>query len=752
MRKRELLLEKGLAIDTGTETGYLQALEQAGSPVHACEPDVAKEKTAHRGSKKVLLLEGLECANCAAKIEAHARGISGVSNAAIDFVAKKLTIEVADKREFKRILDEITAIVNKFEPDVKVILAADSPKAGISEDEIRASRRREITRFLLGGALFVAGLGLKAPAPLELGIFLVSYIIAGGKVFANAVKRITRGDLFNEYFLMSVATIGAFCIGEYAEGVAVMLFYLLGEVFENMAVDRSRKSIGALMDIRPDYANLITGDGLKKVAPETVKIGEIIVVKPGEKVPLDGKVIEGTALVDTAALTGESVPREVKPGSEVLSGFINKSGVLTVEVTKEFGESTVAKILDLVENAGSKKAPTEKFIAKFARYYTPAVVFGALALAVIPPLVIPGGAFSDWLYRALVFLVVSCPCALVLSIPLGFIGGIGCAAKQGILVKGGNYLEALNHVETVVFDKTGTLTKGVFKVTEINPENGFTGKELAEYTAYAECYSNHPIALSIISAYTGEIDKSRIAGYQEVAGEGIKAIVDGKEVLAGNARLMVSEKIKYNDVDALGTVVHVAVDKEYAGHIVIADEVREDSASAIKELKALGVGKTVMLTGDVKAVAEKIGNELGIDEVYSQLLPAEKVEKIEALEGKKSRKGKIVFVGDGINDAPVLARADIGIAMGGLGADAAIEAADVVIMTDEPAKIASAIKIARRTRKIVTQNIIFALGIKTVFLILGALGVASMWEAVFGDVGVTIIAVLNATRLLNGRS
>ncbi|MDD4690325.1 MAG: heavy metal translocating P-type ATPase, partial [Eubacteriales bacterium] len=568
-------------------------------------------------------------------------------------------------------------------------------------------------------------------------------------VVLSAIKRIARGDVFSEHFLMSVATIGAFCVGEYAEGVAVMLFYLLGELFEDMAVDHSRKSISALMDIRPDYANIKVGDDLEKVSPDEVSIGDIIVVKPGEKIPLDGKVIEGTSMVDTAALTGESVPRELEPGSVALSGFINKNGVLTIEVTKEFGESTVSKVLDLVQNAGSKKAQTEKFITKFARYYTPVVVFGALALAVIPPLVIPGATFSDWIYRALVFLVVSCPCALVLSIPIGFIGGIGGASKRGILVKGGNYLEALNNVEAVVFDKTGTLTKGVFKVTATNPQNDYTDKELLEYAAYAESYSNHPIALSIISAYNTEIDKNRIENYQEVAGHGIKVNINGKEVLAGNTRLMSSENINYNDVDILGTVVHVAIDKKYAGSIVISDEVKEDSANAIKELKALGVRKTVMLTGDLKVVADKIGNKLGLDEVYSELLPADKVEKIEFLEAQKSHKGKIVFVGDGINDAPVLARADIGMAMGGLGSDAAIEAADVVIMTDEPSKIASAIKIAKRTRSIVIQNIVFALGVKAVFLVLGALGVASMWEAVFGDMGVAIIAVLNAMRAMN---
>jgi Cd2+/Zn2+-exporting ATPase len=747
-------MNKTLTLEIESTEEYANVLEQIKSIVHRHEPVVAvKERTDSKGVKKILILEDLDCANCAAKIETQIKGIQGVNDATVDFVSKKLEIKASDKKDLNRILGEITAIVKKIEPVVKVTFEENSSKVEIKEnddeDEDGDDRKKEIIKLVIGGALFAVGLIFKFQNWLELTIFLISYIVVGGKVVLSAIKRIARGDVFSEHFLMSVATIGAFFVGEYPEGVAVMLFYLLGEMFEDMAVDHSRKSISALMDIRPDYANLKVGDELKKVSPDEVNIGDIIVVKPGEKFPLDGKVIEGTSMVDTAALTGESVPRELEPGSDALSGFINKNGVLTIEVTKEFGESTVSKVLDLVQNAGSKKAPTEKFITKFARYYTPVVVFGALALAVIPPLVIPGATFSDWIYRGLVFLVVSCPCALILSIPLGFIGGIGGASKRGILVKGGNYLEALNNVEAVVFDKTGTLTKGVFKVTETNPQNGYTDKELIEYAAYAESYSSHPIALSIISAYNSEIDKNRIENYQEIAGHGIKVNINGKEVLAGNTRLMTSENIEYNDVDTLGTVIHVAIDRTYAGSIVISDEVKEDSATAIKELKALGVGKTVMLTGDLKVVADKIGKKLGLDEVYSELLPADKVEKIESLEAKKSHKGKIVFVGDGINDAPVLARADIGMAMGGLGSDAAIEAADVVIMTDEPSKIVSGIKIAKRTRGIVSQNIVFALGVKAVFLVLGALGVASMWEAVFGDMGVAIIAVLNAMRALN---
>ncbi len=612
--------------------------------------------------------------------------------------------------------------------------------------------KKQITRLIIGGALFAVGIIFDFQSWLELTIFIISYIIVGGEVVLRAIKGIVRGQVFSEHFLMSVATIGAFFVGEYPEGVAVMLFYLLGELFQDMAVGRSRKSISSLMNIRPDYANLKAGDELKKVSPEDVNVGDIIVIKPGEKVPLDGKVIEGISMVDTSALTGESLPRELEPGKTALSGFINKNGVLTVEVTKDYGESTVSRILDLVQNAGSRKAPTEQFITKFARYYTPIVVFGALALAIIPPLIIQGATFSEWIYRALLFLVISCPCALVISIPLGFFGGIGGASKRGILVKGSNYLEALNNVETIVFDKTGTLTKGVFKVTGINPQPGYRGEELIEYAAYAEGYSNHPIALSIISAYKEEIDKDRIENYQEIAGHGIKVDVNGKEVLAGNSRLMYSENIEYKDVETLGTVVHVAINREYAGNIVISDEVKEDSAHAIEELNSLGIRKTVMLTGDLKSVGDTIGKQLGLDEVYSELLPADKVDKLESLDNQKSSKGKLVFVGDGINDAPVLARADIGIAMGGLGSDAAIEAADIVIMTDEPSKIATAIKIAKRTRMIVYQNIAFALGAKAIFLVLGAFGVATMWEAVFADVGVAILAIFNAMRVMNTQS
>ncbi|MCC9295608.1 cadmium-translocating P-type ATPase [Clostridium sp. WLY-B-L2] len=702
--------------------------------------------------KKEFLLQGLNCVICAGKIENKIKKIKGIKSASINFISKKLVLEIED--EETKIINQVTKIVKDIEPEIRVIESY-STKKGIENENNNdddEDRKRVIIKLVIGGTLFVVGMIFELPNWLELTIFLISYIIVGRNVVLQAAKEISKGRVFTEHFLMSVATVGAFCVGQYPEGVAVMLFYMLGELLEDMAVDRSRKSVSELMNIRPDYANLKVGGKLKKVLPEEIGVGEIIVVKPGEKIPLDGKVIEGISMVNTSALTGESVPFELEPGKDALSGFINENGVLTVEVSKKYEESTIAKILDLVQNASSKKAPTEKFITKFARYYTPIVVFGALALAIIPPLVIPGATFSDYIYRALIFLVVSCPCALIISIPLGFVSGMGGASKRGILVKGGNYLQALNNVEAVVFDKTGTLTKGIFKVTGTNPQNDYSSEELIESAAYAESYSNHPIALSIVSAYNKEIDKNRIENYQEIAGQGIKVNINNREILIGNTKFMANQNIKYNDVDTIDTVVHVAINRKYAGNIVIADEVKEDSLNAIKDLKSLGVKKEIMLTGDLKAVGNKIGRQLGLDKVYSELLPADKVDKIESLEMKKSPKGKIVFVGDGINDAPVLAGADIGIAMGGLGSDAAIEAADIVIMTDEPSKVASAIRIARRTQGIVYQNVVFALGIKAIFLVLGALGIASMWEAVFGDMGVALIAIFNSIRAINTKN
>ena len=608
---------------------------------------------------------------------------------------------------------------------------------------------KRLWRIIIGAAVLATAVLLSLNNEwLQIALFIISYIIVGGDVVKRAVKNIFKGQVFDENFLMSIATIGAFFIGEYPEGVAVMLFYQVGELFQSYAVGKSRKSIASLMDIRPDYANVKKGDELVKVDPDEVQIGDIIVIKAGEKIPLDGKVIEGSSMIDTSALTGESVPREVEVGSDILSGCININGVITAEVTKEFGESTVSKILDLVENASSKKSNSEQFITKFARYYTPVVVIIAVFLAIIPPLVIDGATFSDWIYRALAFLVVSCPCALVISIPLSFFGGIGGASKKGVLVKGSNYLEALAETEIVVFDKTGTLTKGVFNVQEIHPE-GVSKEELLELTAHAESYSNHPISFSLRRAYSKEIDNGRISDVEEISGHGVIATVDGKKVRVGNIKLMKMMDIPYFKGELIGTIVHVAVNNKYIGYIVIADEVKEDSAQAIKELKAANIKQTVMLTGDNKSIGSKVAKELGLDKVYAELLPADKVEKLEELFSQKSKKGKLAFVGDGINDAPVLARADIGIAMGGLGSDAAIEAADVVIMTDEPSKIATTMKISKKTLKIAHQNIVFAIGIKIIVLILSAFGITTMWAAIFADVGVTIIAVLNAFRALN---
>jgi Zn2+/Cd2+-exporting ATPase len=609
-------------------------------------------------------------------------------------------------------------------------------------------KRLKLVSISIGIIAFFTALLLKFPFQVELSLYLISYLMIGGEVLLEAARNITKGRVFDENFLMGVATIGAFAIGEFPEGVAVMLFYQIGEFFQEMAVNRSRRSITALMDIRPDFANLKLGDEIRRIPPEEASIGDIIIIKPGEKVPLDGKIIDGCSALDTSALTGESLLREVAAGSEILSGSINKNGLLTVEVTQEFGQSTVSKILNLVQNASAKKAPTENFITKFAKYYTPAVVFTAAILALIPPLLIPGASFATWINRSLVFLVVSCPCALVISIPLSFFGAIGGASKNGILIKGGNYLEALNNVDTVVFDKTGTLTKGAFKVTKIQTQGGLSEEDLLKYAAFAENYSSHPIALSIRKAYGKEIVQNEIFDYAEISGYGTRVMVKGKTILAGNSRMMEKEAIPCEEVPDAGTVVHIAFDGKYAGFIVISDEIKSDSFKAIQDLKTLGIKKLVMLTGDNRAVSESVGKILGLDQIYAELLPHQKVEKLERLESEKSPKGNLVFMGDGINDAPVLARADVGVAMGGVGSDAAIEAADVVLMTDEPSKLVSAIKIAKRTRTIVTQNIYLALGIKGVVLLLGALGIATMWEAVFADVGVALLAVLNAMRVM----
>ena len=605
-------------------------------------------------------------------------------------------------------------------------------------------------KIIISAILFV--LALVIPFSNEWinnGLFIISYLVVGCEILKKAVRNIFRGKVFDENFLMAVATIGAFAIGEFPEAVAVMLFYQVGELFQSYAVDKSRKSISSLMDIRPDYANIEKDGKIEKVDPDEVKIGDIIIVKTGEKIPLDGVVVEGTSSLDTMALTGESVPRVVKTEDEVLSGCINKNGLLKIRVTKEFGESTVSKILDLVENASSKKSKSENFITKFAKYYTPTVVIIAVLLAFIPPIILKDfNTFSVWLYRALSFLVVSCPCALVISIPLSFFGGIGGASKMGILIKGSNYLEALANTETVVFDKTGTLTEGIFEVQDIYAE-GIEKDELLRIVAHAENYSNHPIAKSVKKAYNKEIDEKIIKNPQELSGKGIWAKIDEKDILVGNEKLMLEEKIDFKKCDEVGTILYVAIDKKYVGYVLIADKIKQDSPKTIRELKAMNIKETVMLTGDKKEVGEYVAKKLNMDKVYTELLPDGKVEKVEELLKQKSENGKLVFVGDGINDAPVLTISDIGVAMGGLGSDAAIEAADIVIMTDETSKISKAINLSKKTMRIVHENIIFAIFVKIAVLVLTAFGASTMWEAVFADVGVSVIAIINALRMLN---
>lgn len=609
------------------------------------------------------------------------------------------------------------------------------------------NKRQKMTlvRIILSGVLLVTAYLLPLEHWWKLAAFLVPYLLIGWDVLWKAVRNIAHGQIFDENFLMSIATIGAFVLGEYPEGVFVMLFYQVGELFQSYAVGKSRRSITQLMDICPDYANVRRDGELVQVEPDEVKIDDVIVVKPGEKIPLDGIVTSGTSSLNTAALTGESLPRTVCEGDEVISGCVNMEGLLEIKVTKEFGQSTVSKILELVENSSAKKARTENFITKFAKYYTPCVVLGAVLLAILPPLLL-GLSWSEWIERALIFLVISCPCALVISVPLSFFGGIGGASRQGVLVKGGNYLEALSKAETVVFDKTGTLTKGVFDVTAIYPVN-CDEKELIEYAALAESYSDHPIARSVKDAYGKPIPQERISDVKELAGRGVSALIDGKQVFAGNDKLMKEAGVEYRE-ETNGTAVHVAVNGKYMGHLLISDRIKEDSAKAIQDLKSAGIKNTVMLTGDEKAAGEAVANALKLDKVYTKLLPAEKVEKVEALLAEKSG-GTLVFVGDGINDAPVLSRADVGIAMGAMGSDAAIEAADIVLMDDKPSKIAAALKISRKTMRIVWQNIIFALAVKLAVMVLGALGAANMWEAVFADVGVCVLAVLNSMRTMS---
>lgn len=686
-----------------------------------------------------LTLEGLNCANCARKIEEKVGKMEGVKESNLNFTTTTLNVKLERKVKEEHAINEIKKIVEALEPHVKV------EKKVSGKTNVQRAKFEVKPTLIIGTILYLIAVIGDFKGALALILFVASYLLIGGKVVLTAIKNIARGQLFDENFLMTVATIGAFSISEYPEAVAVMLFYEIGETIQGYAVNKSRSSISSLMDIRADYANIIIDGKEKKVSPETVKVEDIILVKPGEKIPLDGIVVEGESFVDTSALTGESVPRKIAVNDEILSGGINTNGVLKVKVTKKFGESTVSRILEMVENAANKKANTEKFITKFAKVYTPIVVALAILIAVVPSIFIKDALFSTWLYRALVFLVVSCPCALVVSVPLGFFAGIGGASKKGVLVKGSNYLELLKDLETVVFDKTGTLTEGVFTVTEINTNN-IQKEKLIEVTAMAESFSNHPIAISIIKEYGKEIDKEVIEEYEEIAGHGIKAVINNEEVLIGNAKLMNKFNISYNEVDSIGTVVYCAINGEFKGSIVISDKIKENAAEALINLKAAGVKKTVMLTGDNKKTAEKVGEKVNIDEVHSELLPLGKVKEVEKLLKASNKNGRLAFVGDGVNDAPVLARADIGIAMGGIGSDAAIEAADVVLMKDDINALVDAINVSKKTNKILWQNIIFALGVKVIVMVLGTFGIANMWTAVFADVGVTIIAIINSTR------
>ncbi|HAQ0823364.1 heavy metal translocating P-type ATPase [Enterococcus faecium] len=683
-------------------------------------------------------LEGLDCANCAMKIEKGVQKINGVKEATVNFTSGKLTID-AEEDHLATIEQETKKVVKELEPDVKV---TEIDKEKVSEHG-NEKERNTLFRILFSLAGIALLLLFDFNEPIRLIGYLLIYLLIGYDVVKKAVMNIVKGKIFDENFLMSVATIGAMLIGEYPEAVAVMLFYQIGEYFQGLAVSHSRKSIRELMAIRPETAHVQTAEGLMTVNPEDVQIGQFVLVKPGERVPLDGTIIEGESLVDTSALTGESVPKSVYVGETVLSGFINKNKPFLVQVEKSYENSTISKLLELVENASSKKAPAENFITKFARYYTPVVVGLAVLLAVLPPLVVSGAAFSEWIYRALTFLVISCPCALVISVPLSFFGGIGGASKIGVLVKGSNYLELLAQTETVVFDKTGTLTKGDFSIQTIDTK--IDPKIFMQYVASAEQFSTHPIAQSVLEGYAGPLLPT--TNIQEFAGEGILAEVDGKQVLVGNHKLMERFEISFPSSQEIGTLLYLAIDQSYSGYLVIADTLKEDAVDALVQLKQAGVKNTVMLTGDSKKIADHIGKQVGVDKIYSELLPEDKVQRLEKILQRNNK--KTAFVGDGINDAPVLARADVGIAMGGLGSDAAIEAADVVIMNDQPSKIAEAIHLAKKTLKIVKQNIVFAIGIKILVLALGAFGFASMGDAVFADVGVTVLAVLNAMRSLH---
>lgn len=688
-------------------------------------------------------LKNLDCASCAAKIEEGVKKMPDVKFVSVNFANSMITLDTDN-------LEKVKEKITEIEPEVE-LEDKGYREVGVSGSELEENKWSIIKAFsgllfLVIGMLFEEEIHNTPFHIAEYALFIPAYLIVGWGVIASAYKNIIKGQVFNEHFLMAIATIGAFAIDQMPEAVAVMLFYVVGELFQDLAVGRSRRSIKSLLEIKPENAYVKTGEEFQKVSPEEVNVGDIIIVKAGEKIPLDGRIVDGISFIDTSALTGESVPRKVRAEDDVHAGSINQSGVLLIKVTKKFEESSISRLLELVENAASKKAETEKFITTFAKYYTPVVVFSSLLIAVIPPLAIPGATFSEWIYRALVVLVISCPCALVISIPLGYFGGVGRASRKGILVKGSNFLDALTQVKVVVFDKTGTLTKGEFKVSEVVPSNGFTKEEILEFATYAEFNSNHPVAKSISDAFPGKVDSSRIGQSEEISGHGIRALIDGKSIFAGNDKLLHRENVKHPVCNVEGTVVHVVIDNVYAGHIIISDNLKVDAAEAIERLNAKGI-KTVMLTGDNKYAAESFARKLKIDRFYSELLPEDKVKHIETLI-EEANGGKVAFVGDGINDAPVIARADVGIAMGALGSDAAIETADVVLMTDSPLKIVDAIDVARKTRNIVWQNIIFAMGVKLAFIVLGIFGIATMWEAVFGDMGVALIAVFNAIRIL----
>jgi Cd2+/Zn2+-exporting ATPase len=729
-----------LALDSADKLPYV--LVESTRIVKQYDPDITLSETRDIvPGQKAIWIEGANISIESAK--RVIRSVNGVIN--VSEQNGSVLIEAENAERLPVVLRKAREALQAEFADITVIYH--SPAA--AEDMMEIRRKKIQTAAIIAGvALSVVGLFAKLPQYYELALFLAAYLLIGGEVLLRAAKGVLKGGAFDECFLMSIATIGAFAIGEYPEGVAVMLFYQIGEAFERFAVGKSRRSISALMDIRPDSATLKSAEQLLTVAAEEVAVGETIIVKPGESVPLDGVVVSGSSAFDTSALTGESLPRDVSVGSEALSGFLNKNGLLAIKVAKAYGESAVSRILDLTQNAVARKAPSESFITKFSRYYTPVVVFGAIALAILPPLLM-SGAWADWVGRALIFLVVSCPCALVISVPLSFFGGIGGASKSGVLIKGGAYLESLANVDTVVFDKTGTLTKGVFSVEKASPSNGFTEQRLLEYAAYAESATTHPIAVSIVSKYGKAIQANRIDSVSEIAGMGVRSVVDGKTVLVGNGRFMRDNGVDFISVNATGTLVHIAIDGIYAGYLIIADSVKQDAASTIEGLKALGVKKAVILTGDSKANAEKVSAAIGVNEFRAELLPEQKVECLEAIKNSVSGKGRVVFVGDGINDSPVLAASDVGVAMGGVGSDAAIEAADAVIMTDEPSKLITAIQIAKKTRSIVAQNVVFALGVKGIILLFGALGFVNMWVAVFGDVGVAVIATLNAMRAMS---